>query len=107
MLPVEIEKIAAANMEMPDGLNGAEQLLFQSLRLLYIQYKSQAVTREMARVEKIKIYKEYEINSLDLKCWEQARERERRLSYIVPELKKSGCKLCKRYTNVLFGLEID
>lgn len=100
----ELEKLAASFAEMPDGLNAAEQLLFLSLRQLYAIYHTRKITREIAKLEKTKIYKQYEINSLNLKCWESAMERGRKLAVLSQEL-KNGCDLCKKYDRILGGLE--
>lgn len=101
----DIEKAAAATGPMPDELNGVEQLLFQSLRLMYIQHALGRLDVEQARIEKTRIIKEFEINQLRLKCWETAMEKERKLSFLTPELKKSGCELCRKYFRILSGLK--
>lgn len=100
----ELEKLAASFAEMPDGLNAAEQLLYLSLRQLYAIYRTRKITRDIAKREKTKIYKQYEINSLNLKCWESAMERTRKLAVLSPEL-KNGCDLCKKYSRILGGIE--
>ena len=101
----ELERLAASCSEMPENLNVAEQLLFLSLRQLYAIYRTRKITRDIARAEKTRIYKQYEINSLNLKCWESAMERTRKLAVLSPSLKDSGCELCRKFFNVLGGLE--
>ena len=101
----ELERLAASCSEMPDGINAAEQLLYLSLRQLYAIYRTRKITRDIARLEKTRIYKQYEINSLNLQCWESAMERGRKLAVLSPELKMSGCELCKKYDRILGGLE--
>lgn len=101
----ELERLAASCAEMPENLNAAEQLLFLSLRQLYAIYRTRKITRDIAKVEKTRIYKQYEINSLNLKCWESAMERGRKLAVLSPSLKDSGCELCRKFFNVLGGLE--
>ena len=100
----ELEKLAASCSEMPENLNVAEQLLFLSLRQLYAIYSTRKITRDIAKREKTKIYKQFETNSLDLRCWESAMERTRKLAVLSPEL-KNGCDLCKKYDRILGGLE--
>ena len=100
----ELEKLAASFAEMPDGLNAAEQLLYLSLRQLYAIYRTRKITRDIAKREKTKIYKQFETNSLDLRCWESAMEKSRKLAILSPEL-KNGCDLCKKYDRILGGLE--
>lgn len=99
----DIEKAAATTGPMPDELNGAEQLLFQSLRLMYIQHALGRLDIEQARIEKTKLIKEYEVNTLKLRSWEEAHQRIKKLSVVTPELKKSGCELCRKYTDILSG----
>lgn len=103
----EIEKAAATAGPMPDLLNGAEQLLFQSLRLMYIQHALGKLDVEQARIEKTKLIKEFEINTLKLRSWEEAHQRINKLSVVTPELKKSGCELCRKYTAILSGYYRD
>ena len=100
----ELERLAASCSEMPENLNVAEQLLFLSLRQLYAIYRTRKITRDIAKREKTKIYKQFETNSLDLRCWESAMERTRKLAVLSPEL-KNGCNLCKKYDRILGGLE--
>ena len=100
----ELERLAVSCSEMPENLNVAEQLLFLSLRQLYAIYRTRKITRDIAKREKTKIYKQFETNSLDLRCWESAMERTRKLAVLSPEL-KNGCDLCKKYDRILGGLE--
>ena len=100
----ELERLAVSCSEMPENLNVAEQLLFLSLRQLYAIYRTRKITRDIAKREKTKIYKQFETNSLDLRCWESAMERTRKLAVLSPEL-KNGCELCKKYSRILGGIE--
>ena len=103
MLLKDIELTAGRNEPMPEELDGAKQLLFLSLRMLYIQHALGKLSIEQARIEKTRIIKEYETNALKLKCWEEAMTKERKLSVLTPLLKESGCELCRKYTAVLSG----
>ncbi|MDO5559399.1 MAG: hypothetical protein Q4F95_07335 [Oscillospiraceae bacterium] len=105
MSTLDLEKLAASGSEMPENLNGAEQLFYLSLRQLYAIYRTKKITREIARKEKTQIYKQYEINSLNLRSWEAAAEKERKLAVLSPELKKTGCELCRKYSAILGGLK--
>lgn len=58
-LPIEVERDAMNGREMPDGLGYAEQWLYQQLRMLYYQYKTKIITREIAAVEKKKMLDQY------------------------------------------------
>lgn len=105
MTLIEIEKLAASSAPLPPGLNQAEQYAFLCMRILYIQYAKNEISIEQAKTEKMQIVHEYSSGVLACKCWEQALERERRLSVLSPELKNSGCELCRKYARVLAGLK--
>ena len=70
---------------------------------MYIQHGLGKLPTEQARVEKTRILKEYETNILKLRCWDEAKERERKLSVLTPQLKNSGCELCRKFTAVMNG----
>lgn len=57
---VPYEKQAQRGDPMPDGLEYPDQVLYQSLSLLYARYRIKAITREQAHAEKIKLLDEYE-----------------------------------------------
>ena len=105
MLPLELEKLAAKGEELPGKLNGAEQLLFLSLRYLYATYHSGKISKEIAKVEKTQIYKEYEQNALNLKCWMRGLEKDRKLQHMTQEIKACDCKICVKYLRILEGIE--
>lgn len=99
----ELEQAAANKAPMPEGLNGAEQLAFLSLRILYVQYALERIDLGQAKWEKVRIIKEYEQNVLKLKSWNEAHERMQNLAPILPMLKESGCKTCRKFFHVLSG----
>ena len=69
--PEAIERLAMKGEEMPDGLDYPEQVLFQSLALLYARYRKEYITREAASKEKRKILVEYEAYRVN---WKMADE---------------------------------
>lgn len=99
----ELEKMAAAQSPMAEGLNAAEQLAFLSMRILYIQHALGKLTIEQAKQEKTRIIKEYDTNVLLLRSWEAAHEKERKLAPVLPLLKDSGCETCRRFFYILSG----
>lgn len=107
MSTADLEKLAATLSEMPSELDAAEQLLFLSLRQLYVIFRTGKLSRDIAKIEKNKIYKEYEVNKLNLSCWEQARQREQKLSVISQQIYASGCSVCRNYMRVIAGLKED
>lgn len=54
--------------EMPDGLSTPDQMLYLSLRMLYNQYKTGIVSREVASREKKKLLRKWELNLI----WDKA-----------------------------------
>ena len=105
MSNVELEKLAASNSEMPADLNAAEQLFYLSLRNLYLTYNAGKISKDIAKIEKTGIYKQYEINILNLACYEQMATRFKKLAVLHNQLKNSGCELCRKYVDTLNGID--
>ena len=99
----QINKLAGTGQPMPEELNGAEQLAFLSLRLLHTQYIADKMDIEQARLEKVRIAKQLEVNLLSMRTWESAMVKERKLSTLTPQLKDSGCPLCRQFFYTLSG----
>lgn len=104
MLTEKIEKLAAQNEEMPLDLDGAEQLLFLSLRQLYATYHAGKISKENARNEKGRIYAQYAQYELNYRCWKQGLEKERKLSGLHQQIKECKCDICRKYIRTLEGL---
>lgn len=104
MSPEELEKLAAKGSEMPDGLTAPEQLLFLSLRQLYAIYRSGRLPKDIAKAEKTKIYQEYAQNVLNHKCWVSSLERQRKLSYMIQDIRKCDCETCKKVLRIVEGI---
>lgn len=98
-----LEKLASTNSEMPNNLNAAEQLFYLSLRCLYNTYAAGKISKDTARREKSEIYKTYDINSLNLACYEAMGARFNKLAILHHKLKDEGCELCKKYVDILTG----
>lgn len=99
----ELEKQAAAGIQMPEELTAAEQLAFLSLRINYVLFKLGKLDLEQAKWEKVRILKELEENTLKLKSWNEAHSRMQKLAPILPMLKDSGCETCREFFYVLSG----
>lgn len=67
----QIEDLALAGAELPDGLNAAEQLLFLHFRYLYRYARLVDMPKEQGRREKAKILKEFQKRSFDVKHMEK------------------------------------
>lgn len=57
---LDYERSAMQNAPMPPGLKFPDQLMYQSLALLYARYRLGVVTREQASVEKKQLLREHE-----------------------------------------------
>lgn len=63
MNPEAIEDLAYQGQEMPQGLNAAQQMLFQSFRRLYAYAKLIHMPQEQGKREKLALLREYEKRS--------------------------------------------
>lgn len=59
MTPEQIEDLAFQGAGMPEGLNMAEQMLFQSFRRLYAYAKLVQMPPEQGKLEKLEILREF------------------------------------------------
>lgn len=100
----ELEKLAAAQKEMPMNMTASEQLLFLSLRCLYASYQTRKIDKETAKSEKTEILKTYEINVLKEKCYEQTKEIQREFAKHSHDIHNHGCEMCKRLSRVIIGI---
>ena len=63
MTPEVIEDLAYQGQEMPQGLNAAQQMLFQSFRRLYAYATLTHMPLEQGKREKLALLREYEKRS--------------------------------------------
>lgn len=101
----EIERLAADNAELPEGLEIPEQLLFFSLRELYSNYRNGAVNRDRAKREKSRIFAAYERLKSEYKITEHYQQIKERLTKNIGELYKCGCPNCKKLINIFTGID--
>ena len=78
MSPETIEDLAYQGRGMPQGLNAAEQMLFQSFRRLYAYAKLVRMPPEQGRLEKLALLREFEHRSFQVahmeKTWAMWKE---------------------------------
>lgn len=101
----EIERLAANDSEMPDGLAMPEQLLFFTLRELYGNFRSGIVNRDRAKREKSRIYVAYYGLNNDYKATEQHLQIRKRLSHSIGDVYQCGCENCRKLLNVFVGVD--
>lgn len=99
----EISSLAATGSEMPDNLNSAEQRLFQSLRLLYAQFRMGGISPEQGKREKAKMVKAFEVDMLRIQIDRKCMDINIKLGHLLNE--KSTCETCKRVARILDGRE--
>lgn len=62
LIELSYERIAMSGGEMPDDLVWYDRQMFLWLRMLYHQYKTGVIDREIATREKRKLLKDYDFN---------------------------------------------
>lgn len=102
---MDLERLAAAGEAMPDNLKTHEQLLFLTLRELYNNFRSGAVTRERGRREKQSILQAYEQLKFENSLFEEHVKLRHRLEFEVGSLHKCGCETCRKVARVFDGIE--
>lgn len=105
MTTEELERLAASNNEMPDGLALPEQLLYLTLRTLYQNFHSGALNKERAKREKSRINVAYQNLKNEYKIVEQHLEIRKRLTHTIGEIYSCGCPNCKKLLNVFTGID--
>ncbi len=91
MTPDEIEDIAFQNRGMPEGLNAAEQMLFQSFRKLYAYAKLVGMAPEEGKAEKAELLKAFRKANGEIKYAHH------RLNFWI-EIEAAGTKFAKEQT---------
>lgn len=101
----QLSEIARKGQPMPEGLLSPEQLLFQSMRLLYKQFSVGIIEIETAKSEKREIIRAYTDNmySYDLYKWQAHHETV--FQHLSQDIKDNGCEVCKKLKRTLQGLE--
>lgn len=101
----EIEIIAHNIDEMPEGLNTAEQLLFLTLRELYKNFRSGAITRDRGHREKQRIIVAYGHLQSEYALMDHHRKIRKRLEGEIGSLYKCGCKNCQKMIEIFTGVD--
>ena len=101
----ELERTAAKGEAMPDGLNQPEQLLFISLRTLYMEFRSGLITKEQAALEKQKLLEEHDRAARDYAIYLETARMRNRISSGLIEVERNGCTRCKQLVRIFDGRE--
>lgn len=71
----EIEQAASQEQEMPDGLNGAEQMLFLNMRALHRIEKLGVMKQQNIDRERNKILERFGLDAFNCRMWEKSVKR--------------------------------
>ncbi len=91
MSPEQIEDLAFRGAPMPDGLDMAQQLLFQSFRYLYRYARLVEMPPEQGRHEKSAILREYEQRAFEVRWMEKT-------SRMWAQIEKAGSRFGRERT---------
>lgn len=100
----KLNVMASKSMPMPDGLNLAEQLLYQSLCCLYLQYKLGNITREDATKTKKQIYSTYIDAAYNLSMYNTYSKILQVFQKKQDKIHTSGCPVCRELNDLLCGM---
>ena len=100
-----IERLAASDSEMPEGLSMHDQLLFLSLRSLYNDFRDGKINRERAKREKNNIIVAYRDLANDRAIVDQHLKIRKRLSKNIGDIYKCGCPHCKKLIDIFNGID--
>lgn len=103
------ERAAMQNDPMPEGLTGAEQILYQGLALLYSRYRSGQLSREQGRREKAQLVRRFEQQQFQCKTWEQMAKRWSALEpcvsrFRVAKTEQEAIKAARAVIETIYGV---
>lgn len=101
----QLERLAAKNAPLPDGLDVPQQYMFLSLRSLYALYHASGIDKEQAKQEKTRILDQYKDFDLKWRIAQQHMQMLRAVQKYEWSIKESGCEVCKGLYRALCGLE--
>lgn len=100
----DLEKLAAKNAPMPEGLDAAEQILYQSLTLLHRRYRQGMMDSAAAKRERYEIIKQYEINRSNVTIWQRSMNRWKELEGPVHDyLQEPTIGKANRIIDMVYG----
>lgn len=100
------EKEAMHGLDMPDGLEQPDQLMFLCLRQLYGQKRAGLIERNRAALEKSKLLEEYRVAKFRYGLWEQGAALWKRIEAASSEYRKSpSVEAADRLLEAIYGVE--
>lgn len=73
MTEYPFERQAMRGEPMPEGLSGADEILYQGLALLYARYQMGGISKENAHAEKLRLIRFHDSIRSDCALWEKHR----------------------------------
>lgn len=100
------EKEAMRGLDMPDGLEQPDQLMFLCLRQLYGQKRAGLIERNRAVSEKSKLLEEYRVAKFRYGLWEQGAALWKRIEAASSEYRKSpSVEAADKLLEAIYGVE--
>lgn len=108
MTEYPFERAAMNNDPVPKGLNGAEQILYHGLCLIYARLHMGALDREQAKAEKFKLVQFYESIVFDCQMWERTAKMWADVSVLVQEYRENPTRRAvNRILERLYGVRME
>lgn len=106
----ELEVMAYKNEPMPPYQSQAAQLAYQSMRMLYRNYRRQYINKDEATAEKKMIVKAYQeaINKEEsrMELYRYVDDIRIHLSPWYKKIESDGCEICKQIIKILDGRQV-
>lgn len=100
------EKEAMHGLNMPDGLEQPDQLMFLCLRQLYGQKRAGLIERNRAVLEKSKLLEEYRVAKFRYGLWEQGAALWKRIEAASSEYRRSpSVEAADKLLEAIYGVE--
>ncbi|MCD8160931.1 MAG: hypothetical protein LUE61_07105 [Clostridiales bacterium] len=102
------ERAAMQNDPMPEGLTGAEQVLYQGLALVYARYHAGDIDRPTAQKEKLALMKTYDSIVFDCQLWARTAKLWGKLEGPLQRFRqKPTVETAKQAMELLYGVKMD
>jgi len=100
----ELNRMAAKLLPLPEGLTQVEQLLYNSLCVVYREFRAGQINKKQALDEKQELYRAYINGAYALDLWQTYGEYAKVFQKCQYEIHHDGCEVCKRLNDILCGM---
>lgn len=101
----DLERLAAKNAAMPEGLKAEDIFYFLAVRSLYHSYSLNLISADKAKAEKVHILEERKQLKFKRELFDHTAEMNMKLDLLMCDINKNGCERCKQFVRVYTGLE--